>query len=66
MVDWNAVIIPGWFQHREDSMSTTGKKTQNDVYQAPDLSMPIEERVRALENTISKDPNYSECASELA
>ena len=58
MKDWNAIIFPGWFQDREESMSSAEKKS--DVYQAPDLSMSIEERVRALENAITQDPNYSE------
>jgi hypothetical protein len=57
MPDWNTIIFPGWFGDRNDGMSTGTKKS--DVYQMPDLSMPIEQRVRALENAITKDPNYS-------
>ena len=58
MPDWNEIIFPGFFfSNRGDSMSTPKK---NDVYQSPDLSMSPEQRVRALGDAITKDPDYSE------
>ena len=37
----------------------TMTSTKKDVYQSPPLSMPIEDRVKALITTIGHDPDYN-------